>query len=270
MPNRSNLRCFDPVFDQALQDKLLYLRRACTLVGVLASIILLACPFAAAVAADARAGAAALAGEVAYAQKMGKLFPELGTGSQSTPAVIPQLEINPDSNGAVATFQPNGPTKTANNAFFQSLGTNGRTCFTCHQPQDGWTISAEHVRDRFRENSNDPLFRLIDGATCPSDDVSSAASKLKAYSLLLAKGLIRNGIALPSPRQFEIVDVADPYNCTANSTTGLSTDSNDHHHDRLRVVVPPPLADDKSGLPEHAAVGWAGAEPFQVGGRCDG
>ncbi len=165
---------------------------------------------------------AALAGEAAHALKMGKLFPEPSTGTQTTPAVIPRLEIDPDPSGAVATFQPNGPTKTANNAFFQSLGTNGRSCFTCHQPQDGWTISAEHVRDRFRENSDDPLFRLIDGATCPSDDVSTPRAKRKAYSLLLEKGLIRNGIALPSPRQFEIVDVTDPYNCTANSTTGLS------------------------------------------------
>ena len=35
------------------------------------------------------------------------------------------------------------------NAFFQSLGTNGRTCFTCHQPQDGWGLSALSARQRF-------------------------------------------------------------------------------------------------------------------------
>ena len=46
-----------------------------------------------------------------------------------------------------------------------------------------------------------------------------------AYSLLLNMGLIRSGIAFPSsslPRQFEILSVDDPYNCTTNSTTGLS------------------------------------------------
>ena len=42
-----------------------------------------------------------------------------------------------DPAGALATFQPNGATVTANNAFFQNLGTNGRTCFSCHQPQAG-------------------------------------------------------------------------------------------------------------------------------------
>jgi hypothetical protein len=34
-----------------------------------------------------------------------------------------------DPTGVLATFQPNGATLTANNAFFQNLGTNGRTCF---------------------------------------------------------------------------------------------------------------------------------------------
>ena len=41
-----------------------------------------------------------------------------------------------------ATDQPGGATHTASNPFFQNLGTNGRTCFTCHQPQTGWTVSA--------------------------------------------------------------------------------------------------------------------------------
>ncbi|MDB5214353.1 MAG: hypothetical protein JWO86_2280, partial [Myxococcaceae bacterium] len=33
--------------------------------------------------------------------------------------------------------------------FFQSLGTNGRSCGTCHLPTDGWTIIPENVRERF-------------------------------------------------------------------------------------------------------------------------
>src|SRR5215813_5427220 len=88
--------------------------------------------------AQSNDGAAARAGAVAHAQKMAKLFPDAAVGSQTTPAVIPQMEIDPDPSGAIASFQANGPTITANSAFFQNLGTNGRTCFTCHQPQDGW------------------------------------------------------------------------------------------------------------------------------------
>lgn len=206
------------------REKVPYLRRLSSLVAGLAVTTFLGSPFGPALAQDA-ATSAALAGEAAHAQKMGKLFPDTGTGTQATPAVIPTVDNDDDPSGKVQTFQPNGPTKTANNAFFQALGTNGRSCFTCHQSQDAWTISAQHVRDRFDENPNEPLFRLIDGANCPSDDVSTPKAKRKAYSLLLNMGLIRSGIAFPSsslPRQFEILSVDDPYNCTTNSTTGLS------------------------------------------------
>jgi cytochrome c peroxidase len=167
--------------------------------------------------------AAARAGAVAHAQKMRRLFPDIDADTQATPPVIPQLEIDRDPGGAIATFQPNGLTVTANNAFFQDLGTNGRVCFTCHQPQDGWSLSAQHAQDRFHANPNDPLFRLVDGATCPSDDVSTPQAKRKAYSLLIARGLIRIGLPMPSDGlEFQITDVNDPYGCNTNPTTGLT------------------------------------------------
>jgi hypothetical protein len=40
--------------------------------------------------------------------------------------------------------------------------------------------------------------------------------------LLLKKGLIRSGIPLPPSRQFEIVDINDPYDCSTNPITGLT------------------------------------------------
>src|SRR6187431_1639879 len=53
------------------------------------------------------------------------------------------------------------------NAFFQDLGTNGRTCFTCHRPAQGWTITPEGVQRRFIESGGlDPIFRNNDGSNC--------------------------------------------------------------------------------------------------------
>ncbi len=164
-----------------------------------------------------------LTGANANAQEMLKLFPDGARSSQAAPSLIPKLEIDLDPRGAVATLQPSGPTLTASNAFFQNLGTNGRTCFTCHQPQDGWTISAKHVRDRFAADNNDPLFRLVDGATCPSDDVSTPQAMRTAYGLLLDKGLIRIGLPLPSAAQFQILSVSDPYGCNTDPLTGLTS-----------------------------------------------
>lgn len=190
----------------------------------LAAMVLTAGAPALAQTAQSATGAAARAGAVAHALKMLRLFPDVGGESQAAPFLIPELQIDPDPGGAIASFQPSGPTITAKNAFFQDLGSNGRTCFTCHQPQDGWTISAQHVRDRFHSDSNDPLFRLVDGATCPSADVSTPPAKREAYSLLLAKGLIRVGLPMPSQGlQFQILDVKDPYGCNTDPTTELTS-----------------------------------------------
>ena len=92
---------------------------------------------------------------------------------------------------------------TSNNAFFKDMGTNGRTCFTCHQPQNGWSVTPADIAERFEKSrGTDPIFRLVDGATCPSDDVSTLRAKRRAYKLLMDKGLIRVGLAIPSTAEF--------------------------------------------------------------------
>src|SRR5215471_19675116 len=35
------------------------------------------------------------------------------------------------------------------NEFFQSLGTNGRACVTCHAPEDGFSITPKHAQQLF-------------------------------------------------------------------------------------------------------------------------
>jgi cytochrome c peroxidase len=195
------------------------MRLSLSLLG-LALVTLMAGPSTPALAQNAQP---TLAGANSHAREMQRLFPDRNWSRQATPRLIPKLEIDQDPSGAIETVQPNGPTLTAKNAFFSDLGTNGRTCFTCHQPQDGWTISAIHARARFNADANDPLFRLVDGATCPSDDVSTPQAKRRAYSLLLDKGLIRIGLPMPAPAQFQILEVSDPYDCNTNPSTGLTS-----------------------------------------------
>jgi cytochrome c peroxidase len=171
---------------------------------------------------DANSPAFAL-GMINHMQAM-RRFPDLDRGSQPTPPVIPRFLATPDPTGALATFQPNGATFTFNNAFFQDLGTNGRTCFSCHQPQDGWSVSATDVAARFALSGGaDPIFRLVDGATCPTDDVSTLQAKRQAYQLLISKGLIRIGLPMPEGAQFAVTAVNDPYNCNTNPVTGLTS-----------------------------------------------
>src|SRR5581483_3747984 len=127
---------------------------------------------------------------ISHAQQM-KMFADVSRSVQHAPRVIPKLKSYRDPTGRIATFQSRGATVTARNPFFQNLGTNGRTCFTCHQPETGWTISAQSAQARFeRSEGTDPLFRLVDGATCPSDDVSTLAARQTAFKLVTGKGLI--------------------------------------------------------------------------------
>jgi cytochrome c peroxidase len=200
-----------------------YFGATCALLAlVIAGVV---CPVRADSDALDPAVGAVLEGEIAHARLMRNLFRDGHGSNQQTPAIIPKFEQDPDPSGIIATFQPNGPTQTSQSPFFQSLGTNDRTCFTCHQPQDGWTVSAQHVQQRFAADPNDPLFRLVDGATCPSDDVSTPAGRQQAFVLLLKKGLIRIGLPMPSSTtlQFRIISVDDPYNCNTNPTTGLTS-----------------------------------------------
>ncbi len=163
------------------------------------------------------------AGAIGHAQAM-RAFRDRDGGAQPTPSVIPKLGVAFDPSGLVATENASGATPTARNAFFQDLGSNGRTCLTCHQPQNGWSISAASVQARFYASEGaDPLFRLVDGATCPSDDISTPTAKGNAYSLLLQKGLIRIGLPLPAGAEYVIAAVDDPYHCNTNPTTGLTS-----------------------------------------------
>jgi cytochrome c peroxidase len=151
-------------------------------------------------------------------------YQDRDSGAQPTPPIIPKLELDTDPSGVVGTFQPGVSTITSNNAFFQNLGTNERTCFTCHQPATGWTVSAASVQARFATSGGeDPIFRLVDGATCPTDDVSTSAGELQAYKLLLDKGLIRIGLPMPAAPEFTVTNVQDPYGCTTNPQTGLTS-----------------------------------------------
>lgn len=159
-----------------------------------------------------------------HMQKM-RRYRDADHGAQPTPRIIDRFRVDLDPNGAIASFQPNGATITSNNAFFKDMGTNGRTCFTCHQPQSGWTITPGGVAERFeRSRGADPIFRLVDGATCPSDDVSTLRAKRRAYKLVIDKGLIRIGLSIPATAEFkvEIKEGNDPYGCNTNPATGLA------------------------------------------------
>src|SRR5215831_11851447 len=78
------------------------------------------------------------------------------------------------------------------NPFFQSLGTNGRSCVSCHAPAQAWGISPSEVTQRFNNTQGlDPIFRLNDGANAPNMPIATLAQRQSAFSMLTNRGVIR-------------------------------------------------------------------------------
>jgi cytochrome c peroxidase len=73
--------------------------------------------------------------------------------------------------------------------------TNGRSCASCHVPEDNFTLTPEHVTQLWEENPTDPLFAAID-----ADDPNAEVLTFDH----LKKGLVRVWLTLP-----ETMDVVD-------------------------------------------------------------
>jgi cytochrome c peroxidase len=157
----------------------------------------------------------------------------------------PSMSAFADQTGSFRTFDVNGEIDR-DNLFFQSLGSNGRSCGSCHQAADGWTIVPSHLQARFRATrGTDPIFRTNDGSNSPYADVSTVAARRRAYSMLLTKGLIRVGLGVPANADFDLVDVDDPYGYASAAELSL-----------FRRPLP------ATNLPFLSTVMWDGRETF--------
>ena len=59
----------------------------------------------------------------------------------------------------------------------------------------------------------------MDGANCPSADVSTPQARTSAYSQLLNLGLIRMTLPVPANADFSIIAISDPYQCPETTAT---------------------------------------------------
>ena len=136
---------------------------------------------------------------------------------------LPNLYPFPNAAGVLETYNAGGQPIDLTGPFFQSLGTNGRSCGSCHRPAQGWSISADEVKSRFEATHGlDPIFSTNDGSVCDHNiDTSSEGGRRKAYSLLINKGLIRIAIQVPATAEFNVVSVVNPYGCGDPSTLSM-------------------------------------------------
>lgn len=165
------------------------------------------------------------------------------SGQQSLPNLFPM----PNATGLLETYKIGDGPIDLTGPFFQSLGTNGRSCATCHRPAQGWGTSADEIKARFILTQGlDPIFRTNDGSNCDHNiDTSTVGGRRKAYSLLIDKGLIRIVMQMPATAEFDVVSAANPYGC--NDPANLSV---------YRRPLP------ATNLRFQTAVMWDGRESF--------
>lgn len=96
--------------------------------------------------------------------------------------------------------------------FHETFGGNGRTCATCHDPRNEFTVSPELIRGRFAADPDGPLFRPVD-----SDD-----GKGRDYTTLLEFGLFN--VNVPLHPDVSVVD--DPLRRTITVRRGAPSIAN--------------------------------------------
>lgn len=131
-----------------------------------------------------------------------------------------EMGLYANDNGMARNYSTAGPMDT-NNLFFKPFG-NGRSCASCHRPEDGFSVTPSRLNERFdASNGEDPIFALNDGANSPLALVTTLAEKRLAYSLLLNKGLIRVGMKIPADAEFELIQTDDPYHFASANELSL-------------------------------------------------
>jgi hypothetical protein len=175
------------------------------------------------------------------------------------PALLPREFADADAFGTFGSYQLNGPTHTAGNAFFQPLGTNGRTCGSCHVPAQGMGVSVAGLKDRFDASGpSDPVFAPVDGANCPNAVARSLTSPStlgglvgagsydatdpRPYSLALSRGVFRIFLPLPSDAEFSIKIVSDAAGCNTDPKYNHTVDEQGHTTRIVSVYRRPKVA----------------------------
>jgi cytochrome c peroxidase len=123
---------------------------------------------------------------------------------------IPNNHPVPNPGGKAATFSTQGAVNLSGE-YFQPQGTNGRSCASCHIPEDAWSINPGTLQDLFdHTNGTHPIFNTLD-ANNPNMDVSTPQARLAAYSMLLSRGVFRRGGAPRPNSEWELIAVDDPH-----------------------------------------------------------
>ena len=160
------------------------------------------------------------------------------------------FRIDDDPSGDLQSVSTNRFNTGTTNGFFANLGTNGRTCGTCHVQANAWTFTPQHAQSLA---PNDPLFTPNDGSDCPATSSSQAPDSALSTEVT-QYGLIRILLGIPANAGFQLAAATNPKNCAiAPGSTGVNG--------QLFLFRRPPPA---TNLIFDTAIMWDGRETLQA------
>lgn len=116
---------------------------------------------------------------------------------------------NPGGYGA--TFSTQGHVDLTGE-YFQAQGSNGRSCATCHVPEEAWAITPATLQRLFDETAGlHPVFNLLLDGNNTAMPVGSIEERLAAFSMLLSRGVFRRGGPPRANSQWELIAAEDPH-----------------------------------------------------------
>ncbi len=115
-----------------------------------------------------------------------------------------------NASGHAASFSKQGFIDFSS-AFFRAQGTNGRSCATCHNPDDGWSMSAATVQRLFDETGGlHPIFANNLDADSPTAPVGTVDERRAAFTQLLQGKFVRRN-SVPATAEFTVIGISDPF-----------------------------------------------------------
>lgn len=134
----------------------------------------------------------------------------VGATSSTLEDSLPNNALFRNAGGKAATFSTQGLIDLTGE-YFQAQGTNGRSCASCHIPEEAWSINPGTLQHLFDESQGlHPVFNRLD-ANNPNLDESTAEARLVKYSMLLTRGVFRRGGAPRANSEWELIAVEDPH-----------------------------------------------------------
>ena len=132
--------------------------------------------------------------------------------SSDVQSVIPNNYLFRNPGGKATTFSTQGSVDLTGE-YFQAQGTNGRSCGSCHIPEEAWSINPGTLQHLFDETEGKhPIFNPLD-ANNPGAIPANPTTEdlLAAYSMLLSRGVFRRGGAPRANSEWELIAVEDPH-----------------------------------------------------------